>query len=755
MPPKSCRHVSQALRLADLRRSLRHHDALQCEACNAPAPRGNSRSKASRRGHQESPTTADVSGLASSGVSVSPSTTSTASPTTDSPDTTLQGWSPSPQWNDLCICVTCGFMGCMSRNHFMQHFQTHSKHFVGFLVGAKVFWCCSCRREIDDDSGKTADALQGCVSTFEEIADKQQRRVRSRQLLPSSARSQDEALDSQRSYVSDIDTSSSRSGITVSDLETATPTAPSTIKEIKPKDKTPAAVAPTAGKPEPRAATSPGVPSTDVSLRSMGVLGFSNLGNTCYFNAATQALLTSLHCFPDLIHEDSVIERIATGPIAATLMLLSQSIQRKTSQPVVAVADPAEKEVVARKRGARSPKPPPKKTASAPVLTVAPLLSAVRKKFSQFRGFHQQDAHELLTSVLWSMDEEMDPPVSNEPSTTDGSTQDAAENGHQEQSASDDGLVNVFVKTDTGDTISMRVPPTTTPDELRAMLAKKLQLDDRDVYLQPKAGQRQAVTLRRRSSAADGTASRQFSRINFVRALFGGSLLTQVTCKACGHCSSTAEDAFQLSVPIPEGSSKSGLLSLQDCLERFTHPTELLVRAENGYDCDKCSRPAEAKGVQLRDASMQLCVAQLPRVLVVHLKRLSRVKKITQHIQFDALLDMAPFVRSDAGATMFELVAVVVHKGNKRAGHYVAYVSRQRRLNSAASRTATTADDEPASEDAERGATLTTTTRSTLLGLDDPDRDWFYVSDSLVQPVGFDQVLKCEAYMLFYQQLTV
>ncbi|GLE03988.1 hypothetical protein PINS_up012899 [Pythium insidiosum] len=151
---------------------------------------------------------------------------------------------------------------------------------------------------------------------------------------------------------------------------------------------------------------------------------------------------------------------------------------------------------------------------------------------------------------------------------------------------------------------------------------------------------------------------------------------------------------------------------------------------------------------------MQLCVATLPRVLVVHLKRLSRVKKITQHIQFDAMLDMAPFVRSDAGPTLFELVAVVVHKGNKRAGHYVAYVSRQRRSGvrvheSRAEATGPETLDKRESE--ERGTSLMP--RSTLLGLEDPDRDWFYVSDSLVQPVGLDQVLKCEAYMLFYQQV--
>ncbi|GLE03987.1 hypothetical protein PINS_up012898 [Pythium insidiosum] len=125
------------------------------------------------------------------------------------------------------------------------------------------------------------------------------------------------------------------------------------------------------------------------------------------------------------------------------------------------------------------------------------------------------------------MDEEMDPPVQNTEEKPEDSTDDSPEESPQRE----EELVNVFVKTDTGETISMRVPPTTTTDELRIMLSKKLQLDDRDVYLQPKiGGQRQNVTLRRRSSAAAGESSsaRQFSRLNFVRALFGGSLLTYV-----------------------------------------------------------------------------------------------------------------------------------------------------------------------------------------------------------------------------------
>lgn len=57
------------------------------------------------------------------------------------------------------------------------------------------------------------------------------------------------------------------------------------------------------------ATTTPGSPTT--------VLGFTNLGNTCYFNASIQALLTATHFFPEYTHIRETLE-MADVPVLNT-----------------------------------------------------------------------------------------------------------------------------------------------------------------------------------------------------------------------------------------------------------------------------------------------------------------------------------------------------------------------------------------------------------------------------------------------------
>lgn len=246
-----------------------------------------------------------------------------------------------------------------------------------------------------------------------------------------------------------------------------------------------------------------------------------------------------------------------------------------------------------------------------------------------------------------------------------------------------------------------------------------------------------------------------------------------ITCRACGNESRTPEDAFQVSVPVP---TTTAALTAIACIEHFLSETALLVSAKNGYECAKCSRAsaaldeateaAQARDVALRDASMRLVLSQLPRVLVIHLKRLGRLKKITQHIQFDGILDMAPYWTPHADddgddtasvSTLYELVAVVVHMGNKRSGHYVAYVSRSRRRDALPPSTPT-AGESDAARDALPHLHIDSDgddfdPRAEIHTSEHPSRSWFYISDTVVKPVALEQVLQCEAYMLFYRQL--
>jgi ubiquitin C-terminal hydrolase len=132
----------------------------------------------------------------------------------------------------------------------------------------------------------------------------------------------------------------------------------------------------------------------------------------------------------------------------------------------------------------------------------------------------------------------------------------------------------------------------------------------------------------------------------------------------------------------------------------------------------------------LRDAVKRLRFAQLPRCLVVHLKRFrqdarGRTSKIGGHVAFEEALDLAPYWSPPpppagegegaavaeappvtAPASLYRLQGVVEHSGGLHGGHYVAFVRR--------------------------GA------------------DWHYASDRHVRPATLAQALSAEAYLLFY-----
>ncbi|ETV95381.1 hypothetical protein, variant [Aphanomyces invadans] len=106
-------------------------------------------------------------------------------------------------------------------------------------------------------------------------------------------------------------------------------------------------------------------------------------------------------------------------------------------------------------------------------------------------------------------------------------------------------------------------------------------------------------------------------------------------------------------------------------------------------------------------------LARPPKVLTFHINRNvyvhDTIVKLDVHLAFDESLRLAhPFVRH-CEAISYALVAVVVHHGNERGGHYTCY----RRVTSA--------------------------------------RHWVHISDEHVVDVAFADVLRAKAYMLFYE----
>jgi len=115
-------------------------------------------------------------------------------------------------------------------------------------------------------------------------------------------------------------------------------------------------------------------------------------------------------------------------------------------------------------------------------------------------------------------------------------------------------------------------------------------------------------------------------------------------------------------------------------------------------------------------ASKRLFLKRPPRVLTVHLNRFMQtgyaLRKNSEAVAFDLRLDLSPACAPDVprAAAQYELYAVVEHSGTMTGGHYVAYV----RLPTA-----------PV---------------------------WYYVSDSSVRASTESEVLRAQAYLLFYRR---
>lgn len=166
-------------------------------------------------------------------------------------------------------------------------------------------------------------------------------------------------------------------------------------------------------------------------------------------------------------------------------------------------------------------------------------------------------------------------------------------------------------------------------------------------------------------------------------------------------------------------------------------------------------------------------------------------RKITKHVAFPLVLDIAPFcgskvkhlanLRPHQKKLPYSLYGIVEHSGTMHGGHYVAYVKvrpgisqkdrrwkflptgtkaeldqadeQKLRLEKSIERAREFAEteEEESSSSSEDGATggETETLPNAIPG------KWYYVSDSRVQSVSEKEVLNAQAYLLFYERVDV
>ncbi|KAL0882788.1 hypothetical protein ABMA27_016336 [Loxostege sticticalis] len=227
---------------------------------------------------------------------------------------------------------------------------------------------------------------------------------------------------------------------------------------------------------------------------------------------------------------------------------------------------------------------------------------------------------------------------------------------------------------------------------------------------------------------------------------FRGTLAERLHCTVCSAKSPVRYDKFD-SISLSMANASAGLTgsySLPGLLRAFTAPEMV-----KGVRCSKCC-PEGAAADSFTKHIRTVSFGKLPYCLCLHIGRVEwargALSKRAEHVAFPETLSMAPYahpvpakqvdlvslvsegrLRSGLSAlnadsaspgsdrALYRLVAVVVHVGGPRSGHFATY----RRGNGF---------------EAKR---------------------WWYTSDTLVHEVSLAEVLRCSAYMLFYERARI
>ncbi|XP_027846553.2 ubiquitin carboxyl-terminal hydrolase 20-like isoform X2 [Aphis gossypii] len=459
-----------------------------------------------------------------------------------------------------------------------------------------------------------------------------------------------------------------------------------------------------------------------------GLTGLQNIGNTCYMNAALQALSNTppltdyfLTCFPEYPCHQS------EKPLN-----LSRAYHRLIQ------------EIWHTKRPG--------------YVTPTSILYTMRSAYPMFRGFHQHDTQEFLRCFMDQLHEELKEPEleivpSRRHSYKGTSRKQSLEQNHlaipeednDECSDNDDELksltnadsssegVDEYETCDSG--VSERSSLSEETSE-RMNLTKKL---ERHLFAKMNHGNK--ITMCQKNKKYHVKYN------SIISEIFDGKLLSSVQCLTCNRVSSRVEAFQDLSLPIPTRDhvtvlhqSSTNLCSvhklsdiytnqqnwifwfwdmmskwiwgptvgLHDCLAAFFSADEL--KGDNMYSCEKCKK--------LRNGIKFSKLLELPEVLCIHLKRfrheLMFSSKITSYVTFPIDgVDLRPYVHKDCTSqvTTYKLVSAICHHGTiGSGGHYTCY------------------------------------------SLNPINEQWYEFDDQCVTLVSAETVRGSEAYVLFYKK---
>ncbi|XP_066154827.1 ubiquitin carboxyl-terminal hydrolase 20 isoform X1 [Euwallacea fornicatus] len=463
-------------------------------------------------------------------------------------------------------------------------------------------------------------------------------------------------------------------------------------------------------------------------VRSGGLVGLQNIGNTCYMNSALQALSSTeplTRYFLDCANVVHILSEGRKPGISRTYQILIKDMWVKNN--------------------------------SQGYVTPSGILYGIRNVHAMFRGYHQHDTQEFLRNFMDQLHEELKQPVAPEVANlSDVDSFSLAMEDSQSITLNYDSSEGEYETCDSG--VSER---SSLSDDSEAH-----QVGDVQSGLKSTVGG--SLTSKRRLSRCQSPGRRQRPRVSsqciidsqpslnqnhskkqmkyrsVISDIFDGKLLSSVQCLTCDRVSSRIETFQDLSLPIPSrdhlvllhGRTVSPsatcsdmivpvqdgwiswilawlkswwygpVVTLHDCLSAFFSTDEL--KGDNMYSCEKCNK--------LRNGIKFSKVLQLPEVLCIHLKRfrheLMYSSKISSTVSFPLKgLDMWPYLHANntSKVSKYDLYSVICHHGTAGGGHYTCYS-----LNNG---------------------------------------QWYKFDDQFVSKVSSERVQNCEAYVLCYRKV--
>ncbi|XP_022900534.1 ubiquitin carboxyl-terminal hydrolase 20 [Onthophagus taurus] len=478
---------------------------------------------------------------------------------------------------------------------------------------------------------------------------------------------------------------------------------------------------------------------TPSSSKPQGLVGLQNIGNTCYLNAALQALSNTTPLTKFFLD------------CASTVLILSDGRKPGLSRTYQMLV----KDMWLNKNGG--------------YINPQGILYGIRNVYPMFRGYQQHDTQEFLRNFMDQLHEELKQVavpdvnpldldmlsglVTEDTAVVGGAlgtnnNYDSIESSEGEYETCDSGVSERSSLSDdnerptTATQGASSIPKRRSSRSMSPSRRLRAKLANSVIEIQPSSS----------PSSLTNNNKKQIKYKSIISDIFDGKLLSTVQCLTCNRVSSRIETFQDLSLPIPSrdhlavihgrnvvaatpgvGSTTCSeavlpvdngwitwivtwlkswfygpTITLHDCLAAFFSTDEL--KGDNMYSCERCNK--------LRNGIKYSKVLQLPEVLCIHLKRfrheLMFSSKISSTVSFPLKgLDMKPYLHADCSSqvTTYELFSVICHHGTAGGGHYMCYA-----LNNG---------------------------------------QWYEFDDQYVTRVSSETVGVCEAYVLFYRKVPV